>query len=367
MSRPMNNNSALAALESELNNLHIAATDRPIGSGGAKLRIETQGSSTEIEVSLGFPGGSTIPVLQDEVAAAAQAAGVTNVQVSVESRIESHSVAHGLAPLPGVSNIIAVASGKGGVGKSTVAANLAVACAAEGATVGLLDADIYGPSQPTMLGLEGAQPQSPDGKTMDPIAAHGIQTMSIGYLVDDRQPMAWRGPMVTSALTQLLNQTNWQELDYLFVDMPPGTGDIQLTLAQRVPVSGAVIVTTPQSVALADARKALEMFRKVNVPVLGVVENMSSHVCSKCGNEEALFGTDGGLNLANDYEIPLLGRLPLELIVREAADSGTPAVVLAPDSQVAARYREAALRVTGELAVTGRDYAHLFPKITVEE
>jgi ATP-binding protein involved in chromosome partitioning len=331
------------------------------------LQIVTDAGKTKVDVILGFPAGSTRPDLTGQIRSVAQEAGIRDVEVSIESRIESHSVAHGLQPLPGVKNIIAVASGKGGVGKSTVAANLAVACAAEGVTVGLLDADIYGPSQPTMLGLEGARPQSSDGKTMEPLAAHGIQTMSIGYLVDDSQPMAWRGPMVTSALTQLLNQTNWQDLDYLFVDMPPGTGDIQLTLAQRVPVSGSVIVTTPQAVALTDARKALEMFRKVNVPVLGVIENMSSHVCSACGHEEALFGSEGGSELAREYEIPLLGRMPLELVVREAADSGTPAVILEPDSLAARRYRDAALRVAGELAATGRDYSHLFPKITVEE
>ena len=363
----MNNNNVLAALESELHKLHVSATDRALGEDGTALQIDTGDRPSKVGVTLGFPGRSTIPELTRQASSALAAAGMPDVEISVESRIESHSVAHGLKPLPGVKNIIAIASGKGGVGKSTVAANLAVACAMEGAAVGLLDADIYGPSQPTMLGLEGGRPQSPDGKSMHPLIAHGIQTMSIGYLVDDSQPMAWRGPMVTSALTQLLNQTNWEDLDYLFVDMPPGTGDIQLTLAQRVPVSGSVIVTTPQSVALADARKALEMFRKVNVPVLGVIENMSSHVCSQCGHEEALFGIDGGSALAQEYEVPLLGQLPLELSVREAADGGTPAVILAPEGATAQRYRDTALRVAGELAATGRDYGHHFPKITVEE
>jgi ATP-binding protein involved in chromosome partitioning len=363
----MNNNSAPAALESELRNLHVAATDRKLGQAGTTLQILVDDATLRIDVTLGFPGRSACESLTREIKAIAKAAGRPDARVSVEMRIESHSVAHGLKPLPGVRNIIAVASGKGGVGKSTVAANLAVACAAEGAVVGLLDADIYGPSQPTMLGLEGARPQSSDGKTMEPLVAHGIQTMSIGYLVDDRQPMAWRGPMVTSALTQLLNQTNWDNPDYLFVDMPPGTGDIQLTLSQKVPVSGAVIVTTPQAVALADARKAIEMFAKVNVPVLGVIENMSTHVCSQCGHEEALFGEAGGARLAQEYDVPLLAKLPLELAVREAADSGTPAAALDAKSAVARRYRDAALRVVGELAATSRDYSHLFPKITVEE
>ncbi|MGD2166611.1 MAG: iron-sulfur cluster carrier protein ApbC [Gammaproteobacteria bacterium] len=363
----MIDNSALAALESELHKLYVSATDRPLGEAGTTVQIVAEDEAAKIDVTLGFPGRSTQADLSARIEAAAQQAGIDQVRISIDSRIESHSVAGGLKPLPGVKNIIAVASGKGGVGKSTVAANLAVACAGEGAAVGLLDADIYGPSQPTMLGLEGARPESTDGKTMEPLLAHGIQTMSIGYLVDDRQPMAWRGPMVTSALTQLLNQTNWRDLDYLFVDMPPGTGDIQLTLSQRVPVSGSVIVTTPQSVALADARKAVEMFAKVNVPVLGIIENMSSHICSQCGHEEALFGSAGGTELAKQYEVPLLGRMPLELLIREAADSGTPAVVLEPDSVAARRYRETALRVTGELAATGRDYSHLFPKITVEE
>jgi len=363
----MNNNSALAALEPELNKLHIAATDRELGSGGAKLQVLGPPDSPKIEVTLGFPGKSTAAALREQIAEVLAGAGVTDVPVSVETSIESHSVAHGLKPLPGVRNIIAVASGKGGVGKSTVAANLAVACASEGATVGLLDADIYGPSQPTMLGLEGARPSSPDGKTMEPIAAHGIQTMSIGYLVDDRQPMAWRGPMVTSALTQLLNQTNWNDLDYLFVDMPPGTGDIQLTLAQRVPVSGAVIVTTPQSVALADARKALEMFRKVNVPVLGVIENMSTHVCSSCGHEEAIFGAGGADKMAKDFDVDILGALPLDAKIREQADSGRPTVASDPDAPAADAYRSAARRMAAALAMQGRDYAAKFPKIVVED
>ena len=363
----MNENKALAALESDLRKLPVAPTAGMLGSGGTQLKIVAEKGTTEVDVTLGFPAESTRKSLTADIERLLAAADVTGARISIESRIESHSVSHGLTPLPGVKNIIAVASGKGGVGKSTMAVNLAAACAAEGAATGLLDADIYGPSQPTMLGLESARPESADGKTMEPIIAHGLQSMSIGYLVDDRQPMAWRGPMVTSALTQLLNQTHWQNLDYLFIDMPPGTGDIQLTLAQRVPVSGAVIITTPQEVALADSRKALEMFRKVNVPVLGVIENMSTHVCSHCGHEEAVFGTAGGAALAQEYEVPLLAQMPLELAVREAADDGTPAVLRSPDGAAAERLRAAALRVTGALAAAGRDYSHLFPKITVED
>ena len=274
---------------------------------------------------------------------------------------------HGLKPLEGVSNIIAVASGKGGVGKSTVAVNLSIALAQEGASIGLLDADIYGPSQPRMLGLTGRRPETRDGKTLEPLEAHGLKAMSIGFLVDDRQPMAWRGPMVTSALSQLLGDTNWGDLDYLLIDMPPGTGDIQLTLAQRVPVSGAIIVTTPQDVALADARKGLEMFQKVSVPILGVVENMSVHVCSNCGHEDPIFGEDGGRRLADEYELPLLGALPLDRSIHEHTEQGKPSVAADPDGRLAAAYRAIALRATGALAATGKDYSKLFPKITVED
>src|SRR5690606_25224448 len=281
--------------------------------------------------------------------------------------VDTHSVQHGLKPIPGVKNVIAVSSGKGGVGKSTVAVNLALALGLEGGEVGLLDADIYGPSQPRMLGLSGRRPESRDGKTLEPLTAHGIKAMSIGFLVDERQPMAWRGPMVTSALNQLLMQTNWSGLDYLIVDMPPGTGDIQLTLAQRVPVSGAVIVTTPQDIALADARKGIEMFQKVNVPVLGIIENMSIHVCSSCGHEEAIFGELGGERLSSEYGVPLLGALPLERRIREETDGGNPTVVADPDGPTGRRFRALALRTAGELAASGKDYSRLCPKSTVED
>jgi ATP-binding protein involved in chromosome partitioning len=287
--------------------------------------------------------------------------------VVIESAIVAHSVQHGLKPLPGVRNLVAVASGKGGVGKSTVAVNIALALAQEGARVGVLDADIYGPSQPRMLGLMGRRPETRDGKSLEPLVAHGLEAMSIGFLVDEQQPMAWRGPMVTSALNQLLTQTNWGDLDYLIVDMPPGTGDIQLTLAQRVPVSGAVIVTTPQDIALADARKGLEMFQKVNVPVLGVVENMSLHVCTNCGHEEHIFGEHGGEALSSQYGVPLLGALPLDRRIRVETDEGKPTVVAEPDGALARAFRAVALRAAGELAARGKDYSRLFPSISVED
>jgi ATP-binding protein involved in chromosome partitioning len=292
---------------------------------------------------------------------------VAPIEFAIESVIQSHAVQHGLKPLPGVKNVLAVASGKGGVGKSTVAVNFALALAQEGARVGLLDADIYGPSQPRMLGLLGKRPETRDGKLLEPLVAHGIEAMSIGFLVDDQQPMAWRGPMVTSALNQLLMQTRWGDLDYLVVDMPPGTGDIQLTLAQRVPVSGAVIVTTPQDIALADARKGLEMFQKVHVPVLGVVENMSVHVCTNCGHEERIFGEHGGRDLSEQYGVPLLGTLPLDRRIRAETDEGKPTVAADPTGPIARAFTEAALRAVGELAARGKDYSRLFPNITVED
>ena len=289
------------------------------------------------------------------------------LRLKLGSAIVAHSVQRSLKPLPGVSNIVAVASGKGGVGKSTVAVNLALAWSQAGARVGILDADIYGPSQPLMLGLEGQRPTAPDGKHLVPLEAHGIKAMSIGFLVDAAQALVWRGPMVTQALTQLLSDTAWGELDYLVVDMPPGTGDIQLTLSQRVPVAGAVIVTTPQDIALADARKGLAMFEKVSVPVLGVVENMSLHVCTNCGHVEHIFGAGGGRSMAADYAVQLLGELPLDAKIREEADSGRPSVIAAPGSPRALAYLEMARHAAGALARRGRDRSALFPKIVVEE
>ena len=267
-------------------------------------------------------------------------------------RLAPHAVQPDLSPLPNIRNILAVGSGKGGVGKSTTSANLAVALAGLGLRVGLLDADIYGPSIPTMLGLSG-RPDSPDGKSIQPMRAHGVETMSIGFLVEQDTPMIWRGPMATSALTQLLNDTRWGDdgdgLDVLVVDLPPGTGDIQLTLAQKIPVAGALVVTTPQEVATLDARKALRMFEKVNVPVLGLIENMAQHVCSNCGHVEHLFGQGGGERMAAQYGVPLLGALPLEVAIREQGDAGTPVVAAAPASVAAQAYRALAERVLDAL------------------
>jgi len=287
------------------------------------------------------------------------------VEVLIAWRVVARAVQKHLKPLPGVRNVVAVASGKGGVGKSTVAANLALALAQEGARVGMLDADIYGPSQPRMLGVSG-HPVSKDGKRLQPMLGHGLQCMSIGFLVDADQPMVWRGPMVTQALTQLLNDTEWDDLDFLIVDMPPGTGDIQLTLSQRVPVSGAVIVTTPQDIALLDARKGLQMFQKVEVTVLGVVENMSTHVCSECGHEEHVFGAGGGAALAAQYGVPFLGSLPLDIRIREQADAGHPSVVADPEGAPAVAFRQIARRMAARLALAERDFVHKFPKIVVE-
>jgi ATP-binding protein involved in chromosome partitioning len=265
-----------------------------------------------------------------------------------------------------VRNIIAIASGKGGVGKSTVAANLALALRAEGASAGVLDADIYGPSQVRMLGLEG-KPDTKDGKRIEPKLSHGVQAMSIGLMIEEDTAMIWRGPMATQALQQLLGETNWSDLDYLVIDLPPGTGDIQLTLCQKIPVSGAVIVTTPQDIALLDARKALRMFEKVAVPVLGIVENMSTHVCSACGHEEHVFGEGGGARMAAQYGVPLLGSLPLDIRIREQADSGNPTVAAMPDSDLAARYREIARNAAGRLSLRARNKALGLPKIVVAD
>jgi ATP-binding protein involved in chromosome partitioning len=333
----------------------------------AGLRV----SETEIggTVELGVPVGGYVDQFRSALAAHLAAAGFPGLRVAVDLRsaIVAHGVQRPLKPLPGVSNIIAVASGKGGVGKSTVAVNLALAWAAAGARVGILDADIYGPSQPMMLGLGGERPTSADGKHLVPLQAHGVKAMSIGFLVDAAQAVVWRGPMVTQALTQLLGDTSWGELDYLVVDMPPGTGDVQLTLAQRVPVSGALIVTTPQDISLADARKGLAMFEKVAVPVLGIVENMSLHVCSNCGHVEHIFGAGGGARLAAESGVQLLGSLPLDAHIREEADGGVPTVVSAPGTPRAAAYVELARHAAGALARRGRDRRGLFPQIVVEE
>jgi ATP-binding protein involved in chromosome partitioning len=334
--------------------------------GAAVTGTEIVGPDAVIDVTLGFPsGGYEGPLgqlLGRELAAAGWAGGV---RLRLRSQIAAHAVQGSLKPLPTIRNVLAVASGKGGVGKSTTAANLALALAAQGARVGLLDADIYGPSQPLMMGLEGQRPNTPDGKQIEPLRAHGVAVMSIGFLIDPAQPMVWRGPMVTQALTQLLGDTQWGELDYLIVDMPPGTGDIQLTLAQRVPVSGAIIVTTPQDIALADARKGLMMFRKVSVPVLGIIENMATHVCSNCGHEEHIFGAGGGDRMATEYGVPLLGSLPLDIRIREQTDGGRPTVVAEPDGRLAQAYHEIARRTTARLASGAA--ATAFPTLSVSD
>jgi ATP-binding protein involved in chromosome partitioning len=339
-----------------------------LGAAGAVRAVTAEHGTIAAQVVLGFPVGGYEAEFRAAVSSHLQASGIdTGVAIEVKADIRAHAVQRGLHPVPDIRNIVAVASGKGGVGKSTVAVNLALAWAAQGARVGLLDADIYGPSQPLMLGLEGQRPGSPDGKHLRPMQAHGVLAMSIGFLVDAEQPMVWRGPMVTQALTQLLSETQWGVLDYLVVDMPPGTGDIQLTLSQKVPVAGAVIVTTPQDIALADARKGLKMFEKVAVPVLGIVENMSTHVCTNCGHEEHIFGSGGGARMAEQYGVKLLGELPLDAHIREEADGGRPTVVAAPDTPRARAYFEMARRTAATLARRARDRSSLFPKIVVEE
>ena len=319
------------------------------------------------EVELGYPAKSQIPGFRKALIAAAKGvAGVDNVSVNVVSRIVAHSVQRGVQLLPKVKNIVAVASGKGGVGKSTTAVNLALALAAEGASVGLLDADIYGPSVPMMMGIDG-RPESEDGQTMQPLENYGVQVMSIGFLVAQDEAMIWRGPMATQALEQLLRQTNWRELDYLIVDMPPGTGDIQLTLSQRVPMTGAVVVTTPQDIALLDAKKGIKMFEKVGVPILGIVENMAVHVCSNCGHVEHIFGADGGRRMAEDYKMDYLGALPLNMQIRLQADSGKPTVVSDPDGDVAAIYKAVARKVALSIAAKNKDFSSKFPSIKISK
>jgi ATP-binding protein involved in chromosome partitioning len=348
-----------------------AYTDPYLGQTLGEARAVESVTSTDgrlcVELVLGFPCADYGPELQ----AALQAhlgplVGDARLDLKLRAQITAHAVQRALKPLANVKNVVAVASGKGGVGKSTTAANLALAWAVQGAKVGLLDADIYGPSQPLMMGLSGKKPVSADGKHLTPLRAHGVEVMSIGFMIDQEQPMAWRGPMVTQALTQLLGDTNWGDLDYLVVDMPPGTGDIQLTLAQRVPVSGAVIVTTPQDIALLDARKGLKMFEKVEVRVLGVVENMSMHVCSRCGHVEHVFGSGGGARMAAQYGVQLLGELPLDIRIREDADGGSPTVVAEPGSERARAYLMMARRTAARLATLNKDYSRAFPKITVE-
>jgi ATP-binding protein involved in chromosome partitioning len=338
-----------AQLDSRIGAFELPGLALTLVESGARIRVAESAGRIAVEISVGYPAKWLEPWLQREVAGVLAGSGLELSSFSLTSRIASHAVQEKLSPLPSVRNILAVGSGKGGVGKSTVAVNLALALAADGAKVGVLDADIYGPSVPLMLGLAG-RPDSPDGKTIEPLRAHGVEAMSIGLLVDQDTPMIWRGPMATSALTQLLTETRWGELDYLVLDLPPGTGDIQLTMAQKIPVAGAIVVTTPQDVATLDARKALKMFEKVEVPVLGLVENMAVHVCTNCGHAEHIFGDGGGQRMAAQYGVPLLGSLPLEAAVREQGDAGLPIVAAQPESVAARHFQQTARRAAIELA-----------------
>ncbi|MEI8170045.1 MAG: iron-sulfur cluster carrier protein ApbC [Rhodoferax sp.] len=342
-------------------------TGRDFVSSKSIKNLTLSGGDVAFDVELGYPAKSQIPGFRKALIAAAKGvAGVENVSVNVNMKITAHSVQRGVQLLPKVKNIVAVASGKGGVGKSTTAVNLALALAAEGASVGLLDADIYGPSVPMMMGIDG-RPDSADGQTMEPLENYGVQVMSIGFLVAQDEAMIWRGPMATQALEQLLRQTNWRDLDYLIVDMPPGTGDIQLTLSQRVPMTGAVVVTTPQDIALLDAKKGIKMFEKVGVPILGIVENMAVHVCSNCGHTEHIFGADGGKKMAAEYGMDYLGALPLDMQIRLQADNGKPTVVSDPDSDVASIYKAVARKVAVSIAAKNKDFSSKFPSIKISK
>ncbi len=341
-------------------------TERDLKVTRSIKSIEIDGARVSITIVLGYPAAGYFDTLKSQISEIVSALdGVDSVDVKVSSKIVSHAVQQNLKPQEGIKNIIAVASGKGGVGKSTTAVNLALALQAEGASVAILDADIYGPSMPRMLGCTG-QPESIDGKSLEPKIGHGIQSMSIGYLVEEDTPMIWRGPMVTQALEQLLNDTNWTDVDYMVIDLPPGTGDTQLTLAQKIPVSGAVIVTTPQDIALLDARKGLKMFEKVEVPVLGIVENMSIHICSECNHAEHIFGEGGGTRMAEEYGVDFLGALPLDIKIREHADSGNPTVASMPDSKVSEIYREIARKTAAKLATKAKDHSAAFPSIVIQ-
>ena len=341
-------------------------TGKDFMSAKSARNIRIDGNNIALDIVLGYPAKSVSAAIQQQVLEKLKTLpDVGSVFVNVSSKIVPHAVQRGVQLIPGVKNIIAVASGKGGVGKSTTAVNLALALAAEGANVGILDADIYGPSQPQMLGIN-ARPESADGKSMEPLERYGIQAMSIGFLIDTDTPMVWRGPMVTGALEQLLRETRWRDLDYLVIDLPPGTGDIQLTLSQKVPVTGAVIVTTPQDIALLDARKGLKMFEKVGVPIVGIVENMSTHICSKCGHEEHIFGAGGGEQMCKDYQVELLGALPLDIRIREQADGGSPTVVAEPDGQITAVYKQIARRTAVRLSEMALDHSSKFPNIVIQ-
>jgi ATP-binding protein involved in chromosome partitioning len=341
-------------------------TGKDLISSKSAKNIKVDGADVSLDVVLAYPAKSQIDLIRKLVITALrEVSGVKNVSTNVTMNIVAHTVQRGVKLMPNVKNIIAISSGKGGVGKSTTAVNLALALAAEGATVGILDADIYGPSQPMMLGITG-RPESIAENTIEPMEGHGLQASSIGFLIDTDSPMVWRGPMVTSALEQLLRQTNWRDVDYLIVDMPPGTGDIQLTLSQKVPVTGAVIVTTPQDIALLDARKGLKMFEKVGIPIIGIVENMSIYICPNCDHQEHIFGQGGGQKMCNDYGVDFLGSLPLNLSIREQADSGRPTVVADPDGAISAIYKGIARKIAIQVAEMSKDMSSKFPSIVVQ-
>ncbi|OGS93299.1 MAG: ATP-binding protein [Gallionellales bacterium GWA2_59_43] len=357
-----------ADVQGALKNLIDPNTRKDFVSGKSVKNVKVSGNDVSLDILLGYPAKSVWGEIKEMIEGHLKSAlpGAGKIDANVSSKVVPHAVQRGVKLVEGVKNIIAVASGKGGVGKSTTAVNLALALAAEGARVGVLDADIYGPSQPTMLGISG-QPESEDGKTLKPMMSHGLQAMSIGFLIDAHDtPMIWRGPMVTQALDQLLHQTKWDNLDYLVVDLPPGTGDVQLTLAQKVPVTGAVIVTTPQDIALLDARKGLKMFEKVGIKIVGIVENMSTHICTNCGHEEHIFGAGGGEKMCADYNTEFLGGLPLDIRIREQADSGAPTVVADPDGNIAKVYKQIARRIAVKVADMAQDHSAAFPKIVVQ-
>ncbi|BBP46072.1 iron-sulfur cluster carrier protein [Thiosulfatimonas sediminis] len=354
------------AIETQIKKVQIPLTEQDILSLKALKAMHLKGSTLSLEISLPFPCRSLWPSIEQNLAhQLSQLEQIDKVHIAFSTNVVAHDVQKGTTPMPNIKNIIAIASGKGGVGKSTTSVNLALALQQEGAQVGILDADIYGPSIPTMLNIKD-KPQTKDGKSMQPLYAYGLQVMSIGALIEDDSPMIWRGPIVTQTLTQLLKETNWDALDYLIIDLPPGTGDVQLTLAQQIPVTGGVIVTTPQQVALMDAQKGLKMFQKVEIPVLGIIENMSTHICSNCGHEEAIFGANGGKSMAEKYHVDFLGSLPLDKRIREEADQGSPTVTAEPNSEIANKYRHMGHQISAKIGVKKRNYANLFPNIVVQ-